>query len=107
MACDLLIGRLRALPPAGDAAIKENSALSPPNLAASGGDGWNAMSPRALPERIEAHNHSMDLWECTGCAPQGWETHLQNSLVPIQGEIQLCHGGATPLPSLGLARITQ
>ena len=72
--------------------VKVNSALSPPNLAASGGDGGHAsslaagvpLSHRTLPEHIEAHNRSMDPWECTGRAPQGWETHLQNSLVPIQ-----------------------
>ena len=40
-----------------------------------------------LPERIEALNYSLNPWECTGAAPQGWANHLQQSLLPIQGYI--------------------
>ena len=42
-----------------------------------------------LPERLDALNYSLDPWERTGAAPQGWATHLQQAMVPIQGYIQL------------------
>ena len=38
-----------------------------------------------LSERIDALNYSLDPWERTGAAPQGWANHLQQSMVPIQG----------------------
>ena len=45
----------------------------------------------------------MDPWESTGCAPQGWETHLQPSIVPVQGHIQLHYGPPTARPAFGCA----
>ena len=54
-----------------------------------------------LPERIDALNYSLDPWECTGAAPQGWANHLQRSLLPIQGYIQLRPHDSTSLPSFG------
>ena len=54
-----------------------------------------------LSERIEALNYSLDPWERTGAAPQGWANHLQQSLLPIQGYIQLRPQTPTPLPEFG------
>ena len=93
-----LSGRLRALPPPGDCSVAQRTAHQPPESADPGVSYGNACPTlvsgpapsRTLTERIEARNFSMDPWECTGSAPQGWETHLQRSIVPIQGYIQLC-----------------
>ena len=41
----------------------------------------------------------MDPWERTGAAPQGWASHLHQS-VPVQGYIQL-RPQDTTLPSFG------
>ena len=38
-----------------------------------------------LPDRIDALNSSLDPWERTGTAPQGWATQLRQAMVPIQG----------------------
>ena len=56
----------------------------------------------ALAERIGEFNQSMDPWERTGAAPQGWATPLQQSVLPIQGYIHL-RPHATTLPSFGSA----
>ena len=40
--------------------------------------------------KVPEHNRSTDPSECTGCAPQGWETRLRTSMVPM-----------TPLPFFG------
>ncbi len=47
------------------------------------------MTATPLSERIDEFNHSLDPWERTGAAPQGWADHIQRSLLPIQGYIQL------------------
>ena len=54
----------------------------------------------ALAERIGDFNQSMDPWERTGAAPQGWATPLQQSVLPVQGYIHLRPQGIT-LPSFG------
>ena len=36
-----------------------------------------------LPERIEALNYSLDLWERTEAAPQGWTNHLRCCLYSV------------------------
>ena len=76
---------------------------SSPACTGSKGEQASAVMSRApaqsLPERIEALNFSMDPWECTGAALQGWATHLQHSLLPIQGYIQLPPGDAASLPA--------
>ena len=43
----------------------------------------------ALAERVGDFNISMDPWEQTGAAPQGWATHLHQTVIPVQGYIQL------------------
>ena len=45
-------------------------------------------------------NQSMDPWERTGAAPQGWASHLHQSVLPVQGYIQL-RPQDTTLPSFG------
>ena len=55
-----------------------------------------------LPERIEALNYSLDPWERTEAAPQGWANHLQQLLVLIQGYIQLRPQAPAPLPASAL-----
>ena len=52
-------------------------------------DGPHGATVAPLPERIDALNYSLDPWERTGAAPQGWATHLRQAMVPIQGYIQL------------------
>ena len=43
---------------------------------------------------------AMDPWEQTGAAPQGWATHLHQTVIPVQGYIQL-RPHDTTLPSFG------
>ena len=43
----------------------------------------------ALADRVGHFNVSMDPWERTGAAPQGWAPHLQQTPIPVQGYIQL------------------
>ena len=54
-----------------------------------------------LPDRIDAFNSSLDPWERTGAAPQGWATHLRQAMVPIQGCIQLRPQTEGTLPAFG------
>ena len=53
-------------------------------------------------DRIDALNSSLDPWERTGAAPQGWATHLQ-AMVPIQGYIRLRPQTEGTLPAFGFA----
>ena len=55
----------------------------------------------ALSDRIEAQNYSMDPWECTGAAPQGWATHLQQSIMPVQGYLHLRPSNLNSVPEFG------
>ena len=90
--------------------VAQRTAHQPPESADPGVSYGNARPTlvsgaapsRTLTERLlEAHNFSMDPWECTGSALQGWETHLQRSIVPIQGypAAPWCH--YTSLPAFG------
>ena len=54
----------------------------------------------ALAERVGDFNISMDPWEQTGAAPQGWAAHARQTVVPVQGYIQL-RPQDTTLPSFG------
>ena len=54
----------------------------------------------ALAERVGDFNVSMDPWERTGAAPQGWAPHLRQTVIPVQGYIQL-RPHDTTLPSFG------
>ena len=74
-----LTGRLRALPPPTTAAVP-------------------VQMPSA--ERVGDFNMSMDPWERTGAAPQGWAAHLHQTVLPVQGYIQL-RPHDTTLPSFG------
>ena len=51
--------------------------------------GLHGATVAPLPERIDALNYSLDSWERTDAAPQGWVTHLRQAMVPIQGCIQI------------------
>ena len=54
----------------------------------------------ALAERVGDFNISMDPWEQTGAAPQGWAAHAHQTVIPVQGYIQL-RPQDTTLPSFG------
>ena len=88
-----LAGRLRALPPENVQQVSPPPEATPTTPATSPENTCQSGTPAAtvapLPERIEALNYSLDPWECTGAAPQVWANHLQQSMVPIQGYIQL------------------
>ena len=53
--------------------------------------------------KIDALNYSLDPWERTGAAPQGWATHPQQAMVPIQGYIQLRPQTGGSLPAFGVS----
>ena len=100
-----LAGRLRALPPEN---VQQVHPLpkAMPNVPATSPEttcqtGLPAATVAPLPERIDALNHSLDPWERTGAAPQGWANHLQQSMVRIQGYIQLRPQAVGSLPVFG------
>ena len=88
-----LVGRLRALPPENDSHPAVPGIESPGSVAMQGPNGVTCQQEAAvapLPDRIDALNSwTLDPWERTGAAPQGWATHLHQAMVPIQGYIQL------------------
>ena len=87
-----LVGRLRALPPENDSHPAVPGIESPGSVAMQGPYGVTCQQDTAvapLPDRIDALNSSLDPWERTGAAPQGWASHLHQAMVPIQGYIQL------------------
>ena len=70
-----LTGRLRAMPPpATAAATAQVSAV--PARASTAVDSVGELPVAALAERVGDFNVSMDPWERTGAAPQGWAPHL-------------------------------
>ena len=71
---------------------------SAPTRACTAGDSGGGLPAAALAERVGDFNVSMDPWERTGAAPQGWATHLHQTVLPVQGYIQLRPHDAT-LPS--------
>ena len=80
-----LVGRLRALPPENEsqppmpkAAPNEPATMQGPTEVA----GLQGATIAPLPERIDALNYSLDPWERTGAAAQGWATHLRQAMVP-------------------------
>ena len=82
-----LTGRLRAMPPpAAAAATAQVSAV--PAHARIAGDSVEEVQVAALAERVGDFNVSMDPWERTGAAPQGWAPHLHQTVIPVQGYIQ-------------------
>ena len=101
-----LDGRLRALPPED---MKECTPLPSdvPGTAKVPSENIHVetTTPSLAPlsERIDSLNHSLDPWERTGAAPQGWADHLRQSVVPIHGYIQLRPHSADALPVFGVA----
>ena len=94
-----LTGRLRAMPPpAAAAATTQVSAV--PAHAGIAGDSVDEVPVAALAERVGDFNISMDPWEQTGAAPQGWAPHLRQTVIPVQGYVQL-RPHDTTLPSFG------
>ena len=61
------------------------------------GDSGGELSVAALAERVGDFNVSMDPWERTEAAPQGSAPHLHQTVIPVQGYIQLLS------PPLGVA----
>ena len=101
-----LVGRLRALPPENDSHPAVPGIESPGSVAMQGPHGVTCQQEAAvapLPDRIDALNSSLDPWERTGAAPQGWATHLHQAMVPIQGYIQLRPQTEGTLPAFGFA----
>ena len=99
-----LVGRLRALPPDNDTYPTVPGMESPGSVAMQGPDGVTSLQEAAvapLPDRIDALNSSLDPWERTGAAPQGWAAHLRQTMVPIQGYIQLRPQTEGTLPAFG------
>ena len=74
-------------PPATAAATVQVSAV--PARAGIAGDSVEEVPVAALAERVGDFNVSMDPWERTGAAPQGWAPHLHQTVIPVQGYIQL------------------
>ena len=85
-------------PPATAAATVQVSAV--PARAGIAGDSVGEVPVAALAERVGDFNVSMDPWERTGAAPQGWAPHLHQTVIPVQGYIQL-RPHDTTLPSFG------
>ena len=85
-------------PPAAAAATAQVSAG--PAHADIAGDSVDELPAVALAERVGDFNISMDPWEQTGAAPQGWATHLHQTVIPVQRYIQL-RPHDTTLPSFG------
>ena len=94
-----LTGRLRALPPPTTAAAPVQIPSTPPRTNAASDPGGE-LPAAALAERVGDFNMSMDPWERTGAAPQGWASHLHQTVLPVQGYIQL-RPQDTTLPSFG------
>ena len=98
-----LTGRLRALPPSDAPQASVQPGVATPVFPSDPGAGCCPAAPLTtvpLSEHIDDFNHSLDPWERTGAAPQGWAAHIQQSLLPIQGYIQL-RPHDTTLPSFG------
>ena len=101
-----VVGRLRALPPENDSHPAVPGIESPGSVAMQGPNGVTCQQEAAvapLSDRIDALNSSLDPWERTGAAPQGWATHLHQAMVPIQGYIQLRPQTEGTLPAFGFA----
>ena len=94
-----LTGRLRAMPPPAAAAATAQVSAGPAH-ADIAGDSVDELPAVALAERVGDFNISMDPWEQTGAAPQGWATRLHQTVIPVQGYIQL-RPHDTTLPSFG------
>ena len=71
-----------------------------PAHAGIAGDSVEEVPVAALAERVGDFNVSMDPWERTGAAPQGWASHLHQTMIPVQGYVQL-RPHDTTLPSFG------
>ena len=99
-----LVGRLRALPPENDTHPTVPEVEPHGSVAMQGPSGVTSQQEAKvapLPDRIDALNSSLDPWERTGAAPQGWATHLRQAMVPIQGYIQLRPQTEGTLPAFG------
>ena len=94
-----LTGRLRALPPPTTAAAPVQMP-STPTRANTACDPGGELPAAALAEQVGDFNMSMDPWERTGAAPQGWASHLHQTVLPVQGYIQL-RPHDTTLPPFG------
>ena len=71
-----------------------------PAHAGIAGDSVEEVPVAALAERVGDFNLSMDPWEQTGAVPQGWASHLHQTVIPVQGYVQL-RPHDTTLPSFG------
>ena len=73
-----------------------------PARAGIAGDSVGEVPVAALAERVGDFNVSMDPWERTGAAPQGWAPHLHQTVIPVQGYIQLRPHDAKASPSVSI-----
>ena len=77
-----LTGRLCAMPPLAAAAATAQVSAGPAH-ADIAGDSVDELPAVALAERVGGFNISMDPWEQTGAAPQGWAAHLHQTVIPV------------------------
>ena len=73
-----------------------------PARAGIAGDSVGEVPVAALAERVGDFNVSMDPWERTGAAPQGWAPHLHQTVIPVQGYIQLRPHDTKASPSVSI-----
>ena len=112
-----LAGRLRALPPENEQQPHPLPKAMPPVSVTMPGttcsDGLPDATVAPLPERIDALNYSLDLWERTGAAPQGWCLsrdisncdHKQGGLFLPLVSVASLHPGAMVTRNLGCSML--
>ena len=92
-----LTGRLRALPPPATASTPVQLPSTPP-CPTTATDPGGELPATALAERVGDFP-----WERTGAAPQGWASHLHQSVLPVQGYILPARTGCEPADSVSAA----
>ena len=86
--------------PSPAAAAAAAQASAGPAHADIAGNSVNGLPAVALAERVGDFYISIDPWEQTGAAPQGWAAHWHQTVIPVQEYIQL-RPQDTTLPSFG------
>ena len=83
-----LTERLRALPLPAAASTPVQPPTNTPCRTTATDPGWEPPAT-ALAERVGDFNQSMDPWERIEAAPQGYTSHLRQSVLPVPEYIQL------------------
>ena len=94
----------RAPPAAAAATARVSAGPVHADIAADSVDDLPAV---ALAERVGDFNISMDPWEQTGAAPQGWAAHARQTVIPVQGYIQLRPQDLSPPLGVALRLLLQ